>query len=101
MPVGATIAVGRIIKDDVLQTTEKIVKYVDSKDGVILSYSCMARYLALGAEIEAEAEKVRETTGGEHYMFAISGGEICPLPDANGRLINIFHNYTNVLCRLS
>ena len=101
MPVGATIAVGRIIMDDVLHTTENVVKQVDSNEGVILSYSCMARYLALGAQIEAEAEKMSEITGGGHYMFAISGGEICPLADARGKLINIFHNYTNVLCRLS
>jgi len=101
MPVGATIAVGRITMDDVLETTEKIVTEVDAKDGIILSYSCMARFLALGTDIEAEARKMSEITGGEHYMFAISGGEICPLPDARGRLKNYFHNYTNVLCRLS
>ena len=101
MPVGATIAVGRIAMEDVLQTTENIVKKVVAKEGIILGYSCMARYLAMGAEIEAEANKMSEMTGGEQYMFAISGGEVCPLPDANGKLKNIFHNYTIALCRLS
>jgi len=101
MPVGATLAVGRIFMNDVLQTTEKSVKQLNAMDGVLLSYSCMARFLALGADSDAEAVKVSEIAGGRNYMFAISGGEICPLPDADGKLINLFHNYTNVFCRLS
>ena len=100
MPVGATLAVGRIAMDDVLQTTEGVVKHIDVKGGAILSYSCMARYLSLGANSEAEAEKVSELTGGKNYIYAISGGEICPLPDADGKLKNLFHNYTNVICRI-
>ena len=100
MPVGATLGVGRIVMNDVIQTTEKAVKDIDIKYGVILSYSCMARYLVLGANSDAEAEKVCEVTGGSHYMFSVSGGEICPLPDADGKLKNLFHNYTNVFCRL-
>jgi len=100
MPVGATLAIGRIVMNDVVQTTEKAIKHLDVKYGCILSYSCMARYLVLGANIDAEADKVCEATGGSHYMFSVSGGEICPLPDADGKLKNMFHNYTNVLCRL-
>jgi len=100
MPVGATLAVGRIVMNDVLQTTEGVVKHIDVKGGAILSYSCMARYLSLGANSEAEAEKVSELTGGKNYIYAISGGEICPLPDADGKLKNLFHNYTNVICRI-
>jgi len=100
MPVGATLAAGRIVMDDVLQTTEKAIKEIAVKDGAILSYSCLARYLALGVNSEAEAEKVSELTESSHYMFAISGGEVCPLPDADGKLKNLFHNYTNVFCRI-
>ena len=101
MPVGATIAVGRISMDDVLQTTENIVRHIDTAEGIILGYSCMARYLAMGPDIDAEARKMCEITGGEQYLFSVSGGEICPLPNANGRLKNVFHNYTIVLCRLN
>jgi hypothetical protein len=49
----------------------------------------------------AEAEKVIEITGGTEYLFSYTGGEICPLPDANGRLINMYHNFTIAFCRLS
>jgi len=100
MPVGATLAVGRITMEDVLQTTEKAMRDLSTTDGVLLSYSCMARYLALGTDIVAEAKKVSDVAGNEKYMYAISGGEICPLIDSDGKLKNIFHNYTNVFCRL-
>jgi len=60
----------------------------------------MARYLILGADTTAEAEKVIEAAGNTQYLFAYSGGEICPLPDENGTLKNMYHNYTVVFCRL-
>ena len=101
MPVGATLAIGRILSDDVLRTTEESINKLAAKDGVLLSYSCMARFLALGANYTAEAEKVSDLTGGKQYAYSISAGEICPLPDADGKLINFFHNYTNVFCKLS
>ena len=101
MPVGATLAVGRIAMNDVLDTTQTAIKQFDTKNGVLLSYSCMARYLVLGADSEAEALRVNELTGGTGYMYSVSGGEICPLPDADGKLKNFFHNYTNVFCKLS
>ena len=101
MPVDATLALGRIDMNDVLATSESAMKEFVDKDSFILSYSCMARYLALGANYSAEAEKMREAAGDTQYLFSCSGGEICPLADANGKLKNFYHNYTNVLCRLS
>jgi hypothetical protein len=100
MPVGATLAIGRVDMSDVLSTTEKVLKQLVEKDCLLLSYSCMARYLALGLDNFAEAEKMGELSGDMQYLFACSGGEICPLPDASGKLKNYFHNYTNVFCKL-
>ena len=101
MPVGATLAIGGVNLEDVIYTTEKALKPLVEKESVVLSYSCMARYFALSANFTAEAEKVREIAGDSQYLFACSGGEICPLPDVNGKLRNFFHNYTNVFCKLS
>jgi len=67
----------------------------------LLCYSCMSRYLAMGANNYAEAEKVSGIAEGSSYIFACSAGEICPLPDEQGKLINIFHNYTIIFCKLS
>ena len=100
MPEGAALTIARIDKNDVLQTTENTLKPLVTNDGVILSYSCLARFLALGATNKAEAEKVRDVVGKLKYHYACSGGEICPLADAHGKFKNIYHNYTNVICKL-
>jgi len=101
MPVNAILSIGRVGAEDVLQTTEKTMISLVENDSAILGYSCMARYLALGAENVAEAEKVGEIAGDTRYMFTCSGGEICPLPDSDGKLKNFYHNYTAVFCRIS
>jgi hypothetical protein len=100
MPVDATFSIGKIDMSDVLSTTEAALNSLTHKDGVILGYSCMARYLVQGASYTAEAQKVNSVAGETPYLFACSGGEICPLPDSDGNLKNYFHNYTTVFCRL-
>jgi hypothetical protein len=101
MPEGATLALGSVDREDVLQTTENIIKQFADRGSVVLAYSCMARYLVLGMNNTEEAEKMREGFGDAPYFFAYSGGEICPLPDADGKLKNFYHNYTNAFCKLS
>ena len=102
MPVNATLGIAKHMeKSDVLKTTSVTLRTLAEKDSTILSYSCIARYLVLGIDNTAEAETLIETAGDANYLFSYSGGEICPMPDANGKLKNIFHNYTVVFCRLS
>ena len=102
MPEGASLAIGRVDADDVLQTAQDAAKpLVDDSGGVILCYSCLARYLALGLNVTTEAERIREAMAGADYHFAYSGGEICPLYDSEGKLKNYFHNYSIVFCKLS
>lgn len=101
MPEGATLSIGRLDVEDVLSTTEEIMKTFAERDCTILSYSCVARYYMLGANIKAEADKVKEASIEAKYQFVYSGGEICPLVDADGKLKNYSHSYTNVFCKLS
>jgi len=102
MPVNATLGLAKHMeKSDVLKTARETMRALLEKGSTILSYSCIARYLVLGMDNTAEAESLIEISGGENHMFAYSGGEICPMPGANGELKNIFHNYTIVFCRLS
>jgi hypothetical protein len=100
MPLGATLALGQLDMEDVLSTTEKTLKPFMEKDITLLGYSCMSRYLALGVENNAEAEKVREIAGDNPYFLACSAGEICPLVDNENKLKNYFHNFTVVFCKL-
>ncbi|MCL2443537.1 MAG: FIST C-terminal domain-containing protein [Treponema sp.] len=101
MPVGATVAIGRVDANDVLSTAQKAMTSFVEKNTTILAYSCVARYLALGANSYAEAEKISEISADNQYLFAYSGGEICPLPNDKGGLTNFFHNFTTVFCKLS
>jgi hypothetical protein len=100
MTQGATIAVGRLDAADILATTEKTLTPF-MKDGYsLLTYSCMSRYLVLGAVNDGEAKKVDKITGDNPYIYACSGGEICPLADENGMIKNTFHNFSIVFCRI-
>ena len=101
MPVNKALTIARINREDVLHTAEQALRPLVADNSVILSYSCLARYLVLGVANKAEAEKVREVAGKTNYLFAYSSGEICPLPGSDGKLRNFYHNYTNVFCRLS
>lgn len=101
MPVGATLSVGSLEQDDVLKTTEQVVETMRRSgltDGMLL-YSCLSRNLALGVETELEMEKVRGSLAAAvPYHFGYSGGEICPVYDAQGKPVNRFHNDTIVAC---
>jgi hypothetical protein len=102
MPVGTTLSIGRLDAQDVISTTCHAIKKVVGDDCVVLAYSCIARYLTLGLDGIADAEKAYyEALENTNYFFTSSGGEICPLPDRNGKLRNHFHNFTIVLCKLS
>jgi len=102
MPLGATMGIGHVDMNDVLKTTEKTVQTLMEGDSLVLCYSCIARYLVLGVHSTAEVDKIIEASSdGSEYHFAYSGGEICPMPDANGNLKNVYHNFTIVFCRLN
>jgi len=101
MPVGASVAIGRMDKGDVLVTTEKVLApfALSEQGGVVLCFSCMSRYLALGDNSEAETVSVLcKNADDKPYLFTCSAGEICPLPGEDGKLINYFHNFSVVLC---
>ena len=102
MPVNATLGIGHVDTYDVLETASETVRTLIEKDSVLLCYSCIARYLTLGTNNTAEVKKLIEIIGGgAEYHITYTGGEICPLPDSNGKLKNIFHNFTIAFCRLS
>jgi hypothetical protein len=100
MPAGTTMGIGSIDMNDVLTTTENTLRKLKDDDSVLLCYSCIARFLALGVNSTGEADMFTSVAGDSGYLFAYSGGEICPLPNAEGKLRNFYHNYTAVFCRL-
>jgi hypothetical protein len=101
MPTNATVSIGRLDVNDVLSTTTETLKSIAKPGQTIISYSCIARFMILCTKCTAEAEILRDSSTDMNYFFSCSGGEICPLPDANSKLKNHFHNFTNVFLILS
>jgi len=99
MPEGTRFSIGTWDKEDVINTMVRTVRSILSEGniGTLLLYSCLARSLALGMDILAEAEKMNEVIGDKvPYIFAYSGGELCPV--GNTANANSFHNNTIVVC---
>jgi len=99
MPEGSTMSIGVWDRDDVVATTLQTVERALSDENVstLFMYSCYGRSLALGADIFAETDNVSEAVAGKvSYLFAYSGGEICPISGSANP--NQFHNNTFVGC---
>jgi hypothetical protein len=81
-------------------------KLVDVGADCFLGLSCVARSWANNADYLLEFEnvgKVYETVKADtgktlNYQIINSGGEICPISDKNGKLVNALHNYSLAIC---
>jgi hypothetical protein len=106
IPKGATMSVGRIDADRVLSTTRAALSEAARDGGAcFFMFSCVGRYFALGHEPTAEMKLVQDIMNENEipFMFAYSGGEMCPVGQKGGEggeLTNRNHNDTFVLCRL-
>jgi len=105
MPVGASVAVAGIDVEGIFESGEdglkKILSYKDRQATLLLP--CVSRYIMLAPDQEAELKLVQERlakNSGHPFMMGYSGGEICPMPDKDGKLRNRFHNYTFCACVL-
>jgi hypothetical protein len=73
----------------------------DGEINGILMYPCLSRNMMLAPNTDDEMKKVVELLDGKHpYQICYAGGEICPLLDERGKLVNHFHNFTFTLCIL-
>lgn len=102
MPVGTSIAVGSIDSQGIFESAEDGLKQIlNLKDRqATLLLPCVTRYIMLAPDQESELRLITETLteSGQPFMMGYSGGEICPMPDRNGKLRNRFHNYTFCAC---
>lgn len=104
MPEGTSFAVGSIDSQGIFESAEAGLKQIlDCEDRqATLLLPCVTRYIMLAPEQEAELQLINEKlTGiGKPFMMGYSGGEICPMMGADGKLHNRFHNYTFCACIL-
>ena len=104
MPEGTSFSVGSIDAEGIFESTETGLKQVtDLKNRrATLLLPCVTRYIMLSPDQEQELRLISESlTGSDHpFMMGYSGGEICPMKGADGKLHNRFHNYTFCACVL-
>jgi hypothetical protein len=107
IPIGATIALGKLDANDVLNMTQAAVTRIadlraQGKASCALMYSCITRGIIVGANYLAELKIVSDTLDGVMpFQCCYSGGEICPTLGASGKLANHIHNFTFIACVLT
>ena len=106
MKAGAKIKFAHLNGDKTIASAAKLfTEIVAAKENNIMVYSCVARAWSLGTQLSAEAEKIaecvaeyRKQNSAMDYCVAYSGGEICPVKDKDGKLVNALHNYSFASC---
>jgi hypothetical protein len=102
VPVDATLAIGVLDYETVMETAEAAVsRILGGKDiNGVLMYPCLTRNMLLGLNGTDEMKKITGLLGDLPYQLVYAAGEICPLENAEGRLVNHFHNFTFTACVL-
>jgi hypothetical protein len=100
---GARISFAHLDGDKTVASAALMIeKLVASKKTNVIIYSCAARAWSLGTEYDAEMKKIAECVkvAGAPFNFSLAytGGEICPVWDKDGKMINILHNCTLTAC---
>ncbi len=86
-----------------METTETALKEVlgyirkNGSNG-ILAIPCFTRSLVIAPNQEDEMKKTQQLLGADiPFVLLYSGGEICPVYNKEGALVNRFHNLTYTL----
>jgi hypothetical protein len=101
MPVGATFSMGDIDNAGIIETARAAAEKILSlkRAGGALVFPCVSRPVMLAPESEQEIKLVTDALGGSlPYLMGYAGGEICPVPDKNGKLHNRLHSYSFSAC---
>jgi hypothetical protein len=98
-PVGASIAVAEVDYNSVQSTAETALRQALGEKDIngVIAIPCYTRILVSTPKSEDEMEKTRELLGDIPFLLSYSGGEICPLQNAQGESFNRFHNLTYTL----
>jgi hypothetical protein len=100
MPVGAKISLCSVDYNGILETAEDtLTQLLADKNSCALIYTCLSRALILSPRPNAEMEKTAEIIGDKiPYQICYSGGEYCPVENAENILVNHVHNFTFIVC---
>jgi small ligand-binding sensory domain FIST len=100
MPAGATLTVGIINGNEVLETSAAVLTRAFAEGRTMLIFSCIGRYFAQGFNTHAEMDTAKEILKDIPFSLVYSGGELCPVYGKDGSLTNRSHNDTMAICVL-
>jgi hypothetical protein len=106
IPEGASLTVGVINAEEVVSTTEKMLRKAKERareaggERSLLIFSCVGRYFAQGFNTTVEMDKAQEILGDIPFLLSYSATELCPVSGKDGGLANRSHNDTIVICVL-
>jgi hypothetical protein len=99
---GSTVFIGSPGSGEVVNTAKNITTAVKEARGeAALIFSCFSRSVILTNpldEIEAIQEELKDSPF--PYTLIYAGGEICPVCDEKGAMVNQYHNYSIIACVL-
>jgi hypothetical protein len=103
VPIGAKLTIGKQDYNGIMETAEHTIQLAiaeaEKRNGSILMFPCNSRYLMLAPNSEDEMQKAVGMIGSRApYHICYSGGEICPVYDSDGKLMNRIHNFTYIAC---
>jgi hypothetical protein len=101
VPKGAFFFCGEMNKDGILESAGDALAQIRKVEGkpCLLMLPCVTRFVMMTPEQDEEMRLVTETLGAKRpFVFALSGGEICPVRDRNGVLRNRHHNFSFSAC---
>jgi hypothetical protein len=102
IPEGSVIYIGSPGSGEVVNTAKNIIAAAKKTEGEgILIFSCFSRGIILTNsrdEMEAIQDDLKDSAF--PYSFVYAGGEISPVYDKKGVLVNQYHNYSIVSCVL-
>jgi hypothetical protein len=100
IPEGSSLTFAEVDYSSVLETAESATRsalvYAEEHGAAgMIAIPCFSRCLVIMPAAEDEMEKARAIIGDRiPFIFIYSGGELCPVYNAEGAMINRFHNLT-------
>ncbi|MDR1275147.1 MAG: FIST C-terminal domain-containing protein [Candidatus Accumulibacter sp.] len=101
VPQGVRVSFSQIDADFVVESTKNTIAQVVAESSAenVLIFSCTGRRWALAEDEDAEMMEIGRDIGYLlSYHFAYAGGEICPVKNSKGEMVNNFHSFTLIAC---
>ncbi|MDR3186015.1 MAG: hypothetical protein LBU04_04320 [Christensenellaceae bacterium] len=95
---GAQFSIATIDTNAIATTATETINRIDkSGERAIIVFSCLTRHLVQSYP-DQEKLAIKDLLKNNQYLLSYSGGEICPVKQSDGKLVNKYHNFTFTVC---